>query len=140
MRSLNAYISFRGNAREAMNFYRDVLGGTLDVLTFGDFPQMPHDPADDGLIMHSYLRTDDGLVLMASDTPSSMDYAAPAGVSLALNGAAEDDAALRRCWDALADGGTVTMPLDAAMWGGTFGMLTDRFGIAWLFSIDAAGE
>lgn len=134
MRSLNAYLSFKDNTREAMGFYQSVFGGTLDVSTFGEFPGMTHDEADNDLVIHSRLHTDDGLVLMASDTPSPTPYSAPAGISLAFGG--DDEQAIRACWDALSDGGTITMPLAPPPWGGQFGMLVDRFGISWMVTID----
>ncbi|GAA3765415.1 VOC family protein [Microbacterium kribbense] len=136
MRKLNAYLSFQNNAREAMSFYQSVLGGDLSLSTFSDFPSMPHDPGDDDLIMHANLVTDDGLALMGSDTPHGMPVQEPSGFSLSLSG--DDETALMACWDALSDGGTVTMPLDTPPWGGKFGMLTDRFGVGWMVSIDAA--
>ena len=134
--TLNPYISFNGNTREAMTFYQSVLGGSLDVVTFKDFPDMPHESSDDDLVMHAYLRTDDGLQLMAADTPTGVTHTPAAGVAMSLEGT--DEQALTRQWNALADGGTVSMPLAAAPWGGgQFGMLTDRFGIAWYVTIDA---
>lgn len=80
--------------------------------------------------MHAQLTTDDGLVLMAADTPNGMTYEAPAGISVSLSG--NTQARTQEVWDALAAGATVTMPLDIPPWGGTFGMLVDRFGIAWM--------
>ena len=132
MPSLNPYLSFRDNTREAMEFYQSVLGGELDVMTFENF-EMPHDPAENNLIMHAQLTTPDGFVLMASDTPSTMEYVAPAGFSVSLGG--EDEAKFRGFWEGLADGGTITMPLSAPEWGGLFGMLVDRFGVPWMISI-----
>jgi PhnB protein len=104
-------------------------------VTFKDFPDMPHEESDDDLVMHAYLHTDDGIQLMGSDTPAGVPYSAPAGVSLSLEG--DDEESLTRQWNTLAEGGTVTMPLGRAAWGGTFGMLTDRFGVAWYVTIDA---
>jgi len=135
MTSLNPYLSFPQNAREAMTFYQSVLGGSLDVVTFKDFPDMPHEASDDDLVMHAYLHTDDGIQLMAADTPTGVPYNPPAGVALSLEGT--DEEALTRQWNALADGGTVSMPLGTAPWGGQFGMLTDRYGVAWYVTIDA---
>lgn len=136
MLTLNPYLSFRTNAREAMEFYQSVFGGTLDVSTFDAFPDMPQDPAEGSLVMHAQLTTDDGLTLMGSDTPSSMPYAAPAGISVSISG--EDEAKLQGWWDALADGGTVTMPYGTPPWGGRFGMLTDRYGIDWMVALNDA--
>jgi PhnB protein len=136
MATLNPYLSFQNNARDVMEFYQSVLGGSLDVVTFKDFPDMPHEASDDDLVMHAYLHTDDGIQLMASDTPAGVPYTAPAGVALSLEGS--DEQTLTRQWNALADGGTVSMPLDTAPWGGRFGMLTDKFGVAWYITIDAS--
>jgi PhnB protein len=86
-------------------------------------------------VMHAQLTTPDGFVLMASDTPSSMPYAEPAGFAVSISGG--DEATLERYWDALAEGGTVTMPFETPPWGGRFGMLTDRFGVDWMVAADA---
>lgn len=111
-----------------------MLGGDLQIMTFGSMPEMGYDPSESELVMHGSLTTDDGMVLMASDTPSSLEYQAPRGVSVSISGTEVDR--LREIWDDLLDGGTATMPLAPAPWGGDFGMLVDRFGVAWLVSID----
>jgi PhnB protein len=133
---LNPYLSFRDNARGAMEFYQSVFGGTLDVSTFGDIPGMAQDPAENDLVMHAQLTTADGFTLMGSDTPERMPYTAPAGISLSISG--DDEAKLEGFWNALADGGEVTMPLDTPPWGGKFGMLVDKFGISWMVAVNAA--
>jgi PhnB protein len=130
--SLSPYIGFRDNAREAMDFYHSVFGGELQSSTFADF-QASDDPAEQDLIMHSQLTTPNGLVLMASDTPSSMTYDEGSRITVALFG--DDDAELSGYWDRLADGGSVTMPLSGSPWGDRFGMLTDRFGVNWMVNI-----
>jgi PhnB protein len=132
--TLNPYVSFRNNAREAINFYESVFGGELAISTFADFGAA-QDPADSDLVMHSVLTSPNGLTLMAADTPSSMALSETSNISISLSGAFDDDAELRGYWDKLADGGTVTMPLTAAPWGDAFGMLVDRFGITWLVNI-----
>ena len=136
MSILNPYLSFRDNARGAMEFYQSVFGGTLDVSTFGDIPGMAQDPAENDLVMHAQLTTADGFTLMGSDTPERMPYTAPAGISLSISG--DDEAKLEGFWNALADGGEVTMPLDTPPWGGKFGMLVDKFGISWMVAVNAA--
>ncbi|MCX7521544.1 VOC family protein [Microbacterium sp. STN6] len=132
--TLNPYLAFRDTAREAMEFYRSVLGGELKLATFSDFG-MSSDPADADLIMHGFLTSDDGLVIMASDTPSSMEWAPRGGDSIALGG--DDEETLRGFWNGLSDGAEVREPLAAAPWGSgdIFGMLTDRFGVNWMVSI-----
>ncbi len=129
---LNPYLSFRDNAREAMEFYSTVFGGTLTVSTFKDF-QASSDPSEDDLVMHSQLEGEHGVVFMASDTPSRMEYQPGSTFSMSLSG--DDEGVLRGWFDELADSGTVTMPLDKAPWGDLFGMVTDRFGITWLVNV-----
>ncbi len=132
MTNLNPYISFRGDARAAMEFYQQALGGDLQVMTFGDMPGMLQDEAEQTLVMHAQLTTPGGLVLMASDTPGYMEYKTPQGVSVSLSGS--DEAEIHAAWDKLADGATVSQDYSPAPWGGQFGMLTDRFGVDWMFS------
>lgn len=133
---LNPYIGFRDQAREAMEFYHSVFGGELTSQTFAEFG-MNEDPAEADKVMHAQLETDNGLVLMAADTPSSMDFTPGGQISISLSG--EDEAELRGYWDKLSDSGTVVMPLEAAPWGDTFGMCTDKFGVTWLVNINGAG-
>jgi len=129
---LNPYLSFNGNAREAMEFYQTVFGGKLDFNTFKEF-QASESKDEDDLIMHSMLETDGGLALMAADTPRSMKYMEGTNFSLSLSG--DNESELSGYFDKLKEGGTVVMPLEKAMWGDTFGMLKDRFGISWLVNI-----
>jgi len=135
MTILNPYLSFRDDAREAMEFYQSVFGGDLQVMTFADVPGMGHDPSENDKVMHSMLTSPGGLVLMASDTPNSMEHRSPQSVSLSISG--EDDAELQRYWDALSADGTVTMPYETPPWGGKFGMLIDKFGFAWYLALNA---
>lgn len=132
---LNAYLSFQDNAREAMEFYQSIFGGDLTLSTFAEF-QASEDPAERDKIMHGMLETEDGQVLMAADTPNSMEYTPGAGFALSLSG--EDEAKLRRYWDRLSEGGSVTMPLEEAPWGDTFGMCTDKFDVAWMVNINGS--
>ena len=129
---LNPYISFRDNARQAMEFYRDVFGGNLSVNTFGESGAPQGTPEADK-IMHAQLETDRGFTLMASDTPAEMPYNPGNNISISLSGDDADD--LRGYWEKLSDGGTVTMPLEKQMWGDEFGMCQDRFGIPWMVNI-----
>lgn len=132
---LNPYLSFRTNAREAMEFYQGVFGGELAISTFADF-QASADPAEQELVMHSQLDSPSGLTLMGSDTPAPMEYTPGNNFSVSLSG--ENDAELRGYWEKLADGGAVSMPLGPSPWGDTFGMCTDKFGVAWLINIAVA--
>jgi PhnB protein len=132
---LNPYISFRDNAREAMDFYHSVFGGELTRSTFAEL-QASEDPAEKDKIMHSMLETDSGLVLMAADTPNGMDYTPGGSISVSLSG--EDEAELSGYWKKLSDGGVVQVPLDKAPWGDSFGMCADRYGVTWLVNITGA--
>jgi PhnB protein len=132
---LNPYLSFRAEARDALEFYRSVLGGELVIDTFEGFDDMGVPPEEAQLVMHGQLTTPGGLVLMASDTPTGMEYRPPAGISVSLSG--DDGDALQAAWDALSAGGVVTLPYETPPWGGKFGMLTDRFGISWMVAADA---
>lgn len=135
MLRLNPYLSFRVEAREALEFYRSVLGGELVINTFEGYGDMGVPPEEAHLVMHGQLTTADGLVLMGSDTPSGMPFQPPAGISVSLSG--DDGDALQAAWDALSEGGTVALPYETPPWGGKFGMLTDRYGIAWMVAADA---
>jgi PhnB protein len=134
---LNPYLSFRDNARAVMEFYQQVFGGELAISTFAEF-QASDDPAEQDKVMHSMLTTGGGLVLMASDTPSGMDYAPGTNFSISLSGEQSDEGELRGYWDKLSADGTVTMPLGPAPWGDTFGMCADKFGVNWLVNIAGA--
>jgi PhnB protein len=130
---LNPYLTFGGNAREAMEYYRDVLGGDLRSNTFGEFGA---EGPDADKTMHAMLETPAGYTLMASDTTTGMDRHPGDTVTVSLSG--DDESDLRRYWDGLSDGGQVTMPLEKQMWGDVFGMCVDRFGVAWMVNITAA--
>ena len=129
---LNPYLNFRGQAREALEFYQQVLGGELTLSTFGEFGAVA-DPSEKDQIMHGQLDSPSGLTLMSSDTPASMALSVGDNISVSLSG--DDEAELRGYWDKLVVGAKQTMGLEKAPWGDTFGMLTDKFGISWLVNI-----
>lgn len=129
---LNPYIGFRDNATEAMEFYQSVFGGELTRSTFAEY-QASDDPAEQDKTMHSQLETPGGMVLMAADTPNSMEYRAGGSISVSLSGDNEEE--LRGYWNKLIDGGTAAIPLEKAPWGDTFGMCIDRFGVTWMVNI-----
>lgn len=128
---LNPYLSFRDNAREAMQFYQSVLGGELRVSTFGEYGQADTPIAD--LIMHSQLETPSGFTLMGADTPPGMDHTPGASISISLSG--DDTEELRGFFAGLSEGGDVSTPLEVQMWGDEFGSFTDRFGVNWVVNI-----
>lgn len=129
---LNPYLSFRDDARQAMEFYHSVFGGDLTLNTFAEF-QASEDPGEQDKIMHGMLESPNGLVLMGADTPNSMEYTPNSGFSVSLSG--DDEKELRSYWEALSEGGTAVMPLEKAPWGDHFGMCVDRFGVSWMVNI-----
>ncbi|GAA1831135.1 VOC family protein [Agromyces salentinus] len=133
--TLNPYLNFRGTAREALEFYHSIFGGTLNMSTFADF-QSAESPDEADLIMHGQVDGADGVTLMAADVPIRMEYHGISGVSVSISG--DDDATIRGHWERLSEGGTVQQPLEVAPWGDAFGMLVDRFGVSWLVNISGA--
>lgn len=129
---LNPYLSFRDSSREALEFYRSVFGGGLHFSTFKEF-HASQDPSEDDKIMHGMLEGPNGLALMASDTPNSMELSPGSNISISLSG--DDEAELRGYWEKLSAGATIVMPLESAPWGDMFGLLTDKFGVAWMVNI-----
>jgi PhnB protein len=131
---LNPYISFDGNAREAMESYRDIFGGDLTISTFGEFGQADSPIADK--VMHGQLSAPNGMVLMGADNPPDTKHEPGNNIAISLSGTDADE--LRGYWNRLADGGQVAVPLEKQMWGDEFGMCTDRFGITWMVNIAQA--
>lgn len=131
---LNPYLSFRDDARQAMEFYQSVLGGDLTMSTFAEF-HVSDDPAEADKLMHANLSTPGGLILMGADTPNTQERAETSNIAVSLSG--EDETELQRYWDGLSAGGTVTVPFAKAPWGDTFGMVTDKFGVQWMVNVVA---
>jgi PhnB protein len=128
---LNPYLSFADNARQAMEFYRRVFGGTLTLRTFGEFGAQ--DSPDTDKIMHGALETPSGFMLMGADTPSGMELRPGNNIAVSLSGDDADE--LRGYWEKLSVGGTVSIPLEKQMWGDEFGMCVDEFGVSWMVDI-----
>ncbi|MFJ8108996.1 VOC family protein [Streptomyces sp. NPDC096132] len=128
---LNPYLSFNGDARAALEHYKEVFGGTLRLSTFGEFGQADSPQADQ--IMHGMLEAPNGFTLMGADTPPGMEYSPTGNVSVSVSG--DDDAELRGYWEKLSAGAHVSVSLDKQMWGDVFGMCTDPYGITWMVNI-----
>ena len=129
---LNPYISFGDNAREALEFYKDVFGGNLSLNTFGQYGDPNARGADN--IMHGQLETENGFTLMAADTPPGMEFN-PSGGNITISLSGDDEQELRGYWDKLSDGGTVTLPFEKQMWGDLFGQCTDKYGVPWMVDV-----
>ncbi|MDB4977963.1 MAG: hypothetical protein JWM56_149 [Candidatus Peribacteria bacterium] len=133
---LSPYITFNGNCKEVMEFYAACMGGKLVMQTFGEAPV--HAPEEyKGKIMHAMLQND-SLSFMASDTQPGTTVATGDNISMSVAGT--DNEKLHDMFTKLSAGGTVTMPLAPQFWGDTFGMLTDKFGIHWMFNIAGKKE
>lgn len=128
---LNPYLSFNGNARQAMDFYAGVFGGTLAINTWGEFRGADSPDAD--RVGHAVLETEAGYTIMAGDVTSDTAYEPIASMSVSLSG--DDADVLRSSWEQLAAHGTVTMPLEKQAWGDEFGMCVDGFGVMWMVNI-----
>ena len=131
---LNPYLSFKDNARLAMEFYKTVFGGKLTMSTFKEY-HASQDPSEENLIMHAELEAENGIVFMASDTPNRMEYHPGNTFSMSLSG--DNMAELKTYFEKLSAGGKITMPFEKAVWGDTFGMCTDKFGVSWLVNVAA---
>lgn len=132
---LNPYLNFDGDARSAMEFYRDALGGELTVSTYGE---MGSEGPEKDNVMHARLQTEDGFTIMAADVPPGMEFKPGQNISISLSGPMEDAERLHGYWERISAGGEVTVPMEKQMWGDEFGSCVDRFGIAWM--VDVATE
>ena len=128
---LNPYINFADNAKEAMEFYKDVFGGTLTLNTYGEYGAPDAPEADK--IMHGQLETDTGFTLMGADNPPGSELKSGNTMTVSLSG--DDTKELHGYWDKLSAGGSVSVPLEKQMWGDEFGMCVDRFGVPWMVNI-----
>lgn len=134
MTQINSYLTFNGNCREAMTFYKECLGGELTLQTVGESPmseKMP--PQMKECILHSAL-TKDSLVMMGSDMVSEQGLIKGNAVSLMLNCSSEEE--IKNTYKKLSSGGQATHPLENTFWGAMFGDLTDKFGNHWLLHYD----
>lgn len=136
---LITYLIFDARTREAMEFYQSVLGGQLDIMTFGDMGAEGPVPPPEG-VMHAHLGTENGFRLMASDGSPGEPPVQGTDFAVALTGDADDEAVLRGYFDAFARAGTIDVALEKQMWGDFFGQVTDQFGVAWMFNIDGGAQ
>ncbi|HEX5395442.1 MAG TPA: VOC family protein [Candidatus Saccharimonadales bacterium] len=137
--TLDPYLFFPGNAREAMEFYKSVFGGTLEVQTMNEVPQgaeersMVND-SNKNQVMFAKLSGD--FTLLGSDGQK----ASPESKKVELSITGDDEAKLKDWFEKLSDGGKVTLPLKKQFWGDSLGMVHDKFGVDWMINITAAKE
>jgi PhnB protein len=134
IRQLNPYLSFAGTAEKAIKLYESALGGKAErIMRFGDAPESKAAPEDKNRVMHAVVHLGAG-VIMLSDSMANMPNVTESNVQISLD--FDDAADMSQKFDALAVGGKVVMPLQDTFWGAKFGMLTDAFGIHWMFNCD----
>lgn len=127
---INAYLTFAGNCREAMQFYQQCLGGQLNFQTIGESPLANRMPAEmKNAILHATL-IKDSMVLMASDMVGDQGLSLGNSVSLMLDCKSEHE--IKNCYSNLSAGGLQTHPLELTFWGALFGDLKDKYGNHWL--------
>jgi PhnB protein len=131
--NVNPYLTFDGNCREAMEFYRTVLGGELTVNTFGDFGG---DPAVADKVMHAMLVGGKG-TLMGSVTAPGMPFNPGNTMTISVSGG--DGDGLEDVWSKVSAGGEVYVPFEKQMWGDVFGQCVDRFGVPWMVNVAQQG-
>lgn len=144
--STTTHLNFRGDARAALEFYREVFGGDLAITTYADFGMPAEAPGATGVVFGKV--ENDGFRILAYDIPGTLAAADRGtarrenGVTLtdqdffvAIDGETLDEVAA--LWERLAVGGTVVESLAASAWSPGFGMVTDRFGVTWILSVVA---
>jgi PhnB protein len=140
MARVNTYLNFPRSTEAAFRFYQTVFGGEFlgPVMRFRDAPpckdQPPLAEADLDLVMHIALPVLGGHLLMGTDAPATMGFTLVVGNNVQISLEPDDRETTERLFQALADGGTVQMPLQDMFWGAFFGAVTDRFGIRWMFN------
>ena len=132
MKEMITYLNFNGNCRDAMKFYERCLGGELQIMPFAEAPGN-HPPEAKDRIMHARL-TNGSAVLMASDTMPGMPFQKGTNFAICVNCQTQEE--LERFFSAISQKGNVTMPLQDTFWGARFGMLTDQFGVNWMFNFE----
>jgi PhnB protein len=135
MTQINAYVGFNGKCQEAMNFYKETLGGELTLQTVESSPIAAQCPtAIQHQILHSTLMKDGVLLLMGTDMVSPAGYKPGNNVALSLNCSSEEE--INTVFSRLSQEGQIVDPLKEQFWGAIFGVLTDKFGINWMLNYD----
>ena len=130
---LTPYIHFGGNARAALDFYKNVFSGKIQQLgTYGESP-MPADEDYKDKVMHARLIFD-GNMIMVSDVFKGQPVSTNGNIQLSIE--MDDVNKMEEVFNKMAEGGTVTMPLADQFWGAKFGMLKDKFGVGWMFNCE----
>lgn len=140
MASTSTYLNFPRNTEEAFNFYKSVFGGDFfgTIMRFSDIPPMEGMPKivdeDKNLIMHIELPIVGGHMLMGTDAPESFGFTVTFGNNVHINLQPDTREETKRLFDALSEGGKVSMPLQDMFWGDYYGSCTDKLGVNWMFN------
>lgn len=129
MLQLNPYITFQGSTAAAMDFYAEALGGIPEIMSFRD------SGVDTDGVMHAALATPDGFHIFASDHVDGMGGEFIPGNDMQISISGDEPDKMRGFWNALSDGGQITVPLDRQPWGADYGQFIDRFGVTWHINI-----
>ena len=144
MEGIKPYISFKGNCEEAMNHYKEKLGGEILFMgRYGDSPMADKAPGKGDKIMHTSIKIGDSVIMAcdnvfdAGDNPfDPNEHPTIIGNNISLAYGTSDVAQAERAFEAMSDGATIVMPIQETFWAERFGMLTDKFGINWMFNCD----
>jgi PhnB protein len=147
MARVSTYLNFSRNTEEAFNFYKSIFGGEFirgGIARFSDIPQAEGMPPiadeDKNLIMHIELPISGGHVLMGTDAPESMGFNVNFGNNIHINFEPDTREETKRLFDALSVGGKITMELQDMFWGAYYGSCTDKFGVQWMFNLEAGKQ
>ncbi len=147
MARVSTYLNFSRNTEEAFNFYKSVFHGEFSsggIARFGDIPPSPDMPPlaeeDKNLVMHIELPILGGHVLMGTDAPESFGFNVNFGNNVHINLEPDTRNETKKLFNALAEGGKVSMELQDMFWGAYFGSCTDKFGVQWMFNCAEQGQ
>jgi PhnB protein len=140
MARTSTYLNFPRNTGEVFNFYKSVFGGEFigDIARLGDIPPMEGAPqiadADKNLIMHIELSILGGHILMGTDAPESMGFKVNFGNNMYIMLEPDTRTETKKLFDALSNGGKITMQLKDEFWGAYYGSCIDKYGVQWMFN------
>lgn len=130
------HLNFRGNAREALEFYNSVFGGHLVAVTYEQAGAV-QDPDEAGQVIWGQVAADNGFAIMAYDVPARMDWN-PGVIPVFVAVRGDDEREIAGYWEKLSDGAVIVQPLGPSAWSKVYGMLKDRFGVTWVLDMVAA--
>jgi PhnB protein len=136
MKKMNPYLIFEGNCRQAMEFYKQCLGGEISMMTYAEAPGVNVEPQFKNWVIHARI-TNKSFVLMASDTRPGWKVQRGNGYDISID--CESIEEIEKIFKALSDKGQVAMPLEETFFAQRFAMFTDQFGVSWMLNLDKKG-